>query len=423
MKSRAATFKWPRRGCRAIECSPEAGVKGAAAPLRGAGRPRPDSSFRAWGELHSPGIRRPIIDRIDQSAIISSGSRMSIMTQAYEYNLSRSHDALLIVLPEMVSTGYCWLSRKEITPHVEPIPGPTTSRFQELATRYGCYITVTLPEVDPATQIYYNSVALLGPEGLVGVYRKTHSYIAEPRWARDGDLGFPVWETSLGRLGALICMDAVYFETARIPALHQADVILFPTNWLDEHCPSSWWMARALENGVYFIAANRYGRERGTQFSGGSCILNPDGSIQSYLDNGEGIVYGEVDLERCRDKRWGSSQEIAGDRLADRRPPAYATLVHNSYLWEPLRYHSLYGQGELPTGQLSCVGIMQMSLETLPPRSPRETIQALGNLLRTCLRDNAPARPDVVVLPELLLPGPVPLAEAGATIADEEISA
>lgn len=334
-----------------------------------------------------------------------------------------SHDARLIVLPEMATTGYCWLSRKEITPHVEPIPGPTTSRFQELATRYGCYITVTLPEVDPATQIYYNSVALLGPEGLVGVYRKTHSYIAEPRWARDGDLGFPVWETPLGRLGALICMDAVYFETARIPALHQADVILFPTNWLDEHCPSSWWMARALENGVYFIAANRYGRERGTQFSGGSCILNPDGSIQSYLDNGEGIVYGEVDLERCRDKRWGSSQEIAGDRLADRRPPAYATLVHNSYLWEPLRYHSLYGQGELPTGQLSCVGIMQMSLETLPPRSPRETIQALGNLLRTCLRDNAPARPDVVVLPELLLPGPVPLAEAGATIADEEISA
>src|SRR5579875_1962866 len=49
MKSRAATFKWPRRGCRAIECSPEAGVKGAAAPLRGAGRPRPDPSFRAWG--------------------------------------------------------------------------------------------------------------------------------------------------------------------------------------------------------------------------------------------------------------------------------------------------------------------------------------------------------------------------------------
>ena len=270
------------------------------------------------------------------------------------------HQARIIVLPEIATTGYCWESRDEIAPYVEPIPGPTTDRFAKVAAEYDCYIAVSLPEVDPSTNVYYNSMALIGPVGIIGTYRKVHSYMSEPRWARDGDLGMPVWDTPLGRLAGLICMDAMYFESARIPALHGADVLLFPTNWLEEKCPSSWWMARAFENGVYFIAANRYGKERGVQFSGGSCVLNPDGSIQSCLDTGEGIVYGEVDLNLCRQKRWGPpSSEPVGDRLADRRPEEYMTLVHNTYLWEPLRYHGLYELGELPAGQLSCVAVIQ----------------------------------------------------------------
>ena len=228
-----------------------------------------------------------------------------------------------------------------------------------------------MPEVDPATSVYYNSLALIGPAGLIGVYRKIHSYISEPRWARDGDLGFPVWDTPLGRLAGVICMDAEFFEATRIPALLGADVLLFPTNWLEEKCPSNRWMARAFENGAYFIAANRCGVERSVQFSGGSCVLDPDGAIQAYLDNGEGIVYGEVDLARARDKRWGplvkddggtSHLEPVGDRIADRRPAEYLTLVNNTYLWEPLMFHGLYDMGELPPGQLSCVGIIQNDL-------------------------------------------------------------
>src|SRR5690349_127127 len=96
------------------------------------------------------------------------------------------HNARLIVLPEMATTGYCWESRTEIAPYVEPIPGPTTGRFQQLAAQYNSYIAVALPEVDPTTQVYYNSMALLGPDGLVGTYRKVHSWMGEPRWARDG---------------------------------------------------------------------------------------------------------------------------------------------------------------------------------------------------------------------------------------------
>src|SRR5690349_9928103 len=82
--------------------------------------------------------------------------------------------ARLIVLPEMATTGYCWHSRDEIRPQVEPIPGPTTDAFAALAQRYDCYIVVGMPEVAPRSGIFYNSAALVGPDGLVGVYRKTH---------------------------------------------------------------------------------------------------------------------------------------------------------------------------------------------------------------------------------------------------------
>ena len=319
------------------------------------------------------------------------------------------HEARLIVLPEMATTGYCWESRAEIAPHVEPVPGPTTHRFQQLAASYDCLIAIGLPEVDPNTNVYYNSMALIGPQGVIGTYRKIHSYISEPRWARDGDVGMPVWETPLGRLAGLICMDAEYFEEARILALHHADVLLFPTNWLDEKCPSSWWMARAFENRVYLVAANRYGLERGVQFSGGSCILNPDGSIQAYLDNGEGIVYGEVDLRQCRDKSWGPpGEELTGNCLADRQPAEYMMLVNNTYLWEPLRYHGMYGLGELPPGQLSCVGIIQTNLQEIAAHPHQDKLQTLRGMVESLMNDHAPARPDVLVLPELFLPGPVP---------------
>jgi predicted amidohydrolase len=185
-------------------------------------------------------------------------------------------------------------------------------------------------------------------------------------------------------------------------------VLLFPTNWFDEKSPASAWIARAFENGVYFIAANRYGEERGLQFSGSSCILNPDGSIQAYLDTGEGIVYGEVDLKRSRDKCWRDGDEVIGHRFADRRPAEYMPLMQNTYLWEPRRYHSLYGLSELPPGQLSCVGITQINLQDFPTHSHSETIQSLHSLLHTLMNDSAPARPDILVLPELMLPGPVP---------------
>ena len=267
--------------------------------------------------------------------------------------------ARLIVLPEMATTGYCWESRDEVRPYVEPIPGPTTDAFGALARRYDCFIVVGMPELAPRSGIFYNSAALVGPDGLVGVYRKTHSYVADLKWAKDGDLGLPVWDTPLGRIGMLICMDAGYFEPARLLALAGADILCFPTNWLDDKCPAPAWSTRAFENGCYLIAAKRYGLERGVQFSGGSCVLNPDGTVQASLDTGDGIVYGDVAPDAARTKSF--ADDGPPDKLMARRPALYDSLTLNSYLWEPLELHGLYDHRPLPPGRRSPVAVAQLT--------------------------------------------------------------
>lgn len=304
--------------------------------------------------------------------------------------------AKLIVHPEMATTGYCWLSRDEIAPYVEPVPGPTTGRFQELASRYGCYVALSFPEVAPATGIYYNCGVLVGPNGVAGHYRKTHSYISEPKWAKDGDLGLPVFDTELGRIAITICMDAAFSETTRVPALDGADVICFPTNWLGEKCPSPSWIARAMESGVYFIAANRFGLERGVQFAGGSCVIDPDGAVQSWRDNGEGIVYGTIDPARARDKRWSNAG--SEDKLADRRPDAYGAITLSTYRWQDRDFHGLYGINPLPPGKRSRIAACQFSPVPGDVDANLRSIELLA-------AQNAGA--DLVVFPELAVTGPV----------------
>lgn len=231
--------------------------------------------------------------------------------------------ARLVVLPEMATTGYRFKDRAEIAPLVEQVPdGPTVKAFADLAARLNIHVVVGLAEVEPATGAYYNTAALVGPRGYIGQYRKTHSYVDETRWARDGDLGIPVFDTELGRIAMLICMDIDYPEPSRVAALAGADVIAFPTNW-ENHQTA--WRVRALENGVYMVCANRWGEERGTRFCGHSTVIDPQGMAQNLLSSGDGVVLAEVDTDMARRARAGA--------LARRRPDQYHDLLLSSYLW------------------------------------------------------------------------------------------
>ncbi|GAB4071890.1 amidohydrolase [Ancylobacter sonchi] len=264
--------------------------------------------------------------------------------------------AKLIVTPEMGTTGYCWFDRDEVAPFVEPVPGATTERFAAVARQHGCYIVVGMPEVDAQTNLYYNAAVLIGPQGVVGTHRKTHPYISEPKWSAPGDLGHQVFDTPIGRIAMLVCMDIHFVETARLAGLGGADIICHISNWLAERTPAPYWITRAVENSCYLIEANRWGLERTVQFSGGSCVIGPDGAIEAVIDSGDGVAYAELDLERARERR------MLGEKVFEqRRPELYMELPTHTHSWNPLDFFKLYGHRPLPPGRRSRVAVAQFA--------------------------------------------------------------
>ncbi len=299
--------------------------------------------------------------------------------------------AKLIVTPEMGTSGYCFLNRSEIKNLVEKIPGPTTKQFEKIANKHSCFIVIGLPEVDEDTKLYYNSAVLIGPNGIIGKHRKSHSYIAEPKWSAPGQEHL-VFETDIGKIGILICMDIHFIETARLIALQDADIIIHISNWLGERTPAPYWISRAFENSCYLIESNRWGLERTVQFSGGSCVINPDGTIASVIDKGDGIAYANIDIS------WAREKKVLNEKIFnDRRPEMYLNLPTDPYLWNPLDFFNLYGLNPLPKGKKSLVSIVQMS-------SNKDSKKNLENIFKYL--DKAKSeKSELVVFPELILTG------------------
>lgn len=299
--------------------------------------------------------------------------------------------ARLIVTPEMGTTGYCWYDRAEVAPFVEKIPGSTTHRFAAFARRHDCYVVVGMPEVDD-DDIYYNTAVLIGPDGVIGRHRKTHPYISEPKWAAAGDLHNQVFETPIGRIALLICMDIHFLETARLMALGGADIICHISNWLAERTPAPYWISRAFENSCYVIEANRWGLERTVQFSGGSCVIAPDGHIAAVIDKGDGIAAAEIDLGSARQRR------VLGEAVfAQRRPELYPELLTDTYSWNPHAFFGLYGHEPWPAGKRSRVSVAQFA----PTSDVDANLAAIAALAQRAKADGA----ELVVFPELAATG------------------
>src|SRR5215469_3976510 len=197
-----------------------------------------------------------------------------------------SHDADLIVLPELATTGYSFNSRAEAYAHSEKVPrGRTVQAWEAFSKQHDVYIVGCLPELDEVQ--LFDTAVLVGPDGYIGKYRKTHLWNEEKLFFTPGNLGYPVFETRIGRIGLLVCWDIWFPEAARIVSQLGADIICIPTGWVWTPPPlydaSGVCMAAHLTitaahaNTVFIATADRIGVERGAGFMGNSLIAGTNG--------------------------------------------------------------------------------------------------------------------------------------------------
>ncbi|MEV5650492.1 nitrilase family protein [Nocardia sp. NPDC052254] len=240
--------------------------------------------------------------------------------------------ANLIVLPELSSSGYSFADRAEAFAHAEPIDGPFIDAWCEFASRRSVYIVVGFAELDGVR--LFDTAALIGPGGLIGTYRKTHLWNQEKLWFTPGDLGFPVYDTPIGRIGMLICWDIWFPEVPRILTQQGADIICSSNNWVwtppplfDEsgRCMADYLTITAAHcNNVFIAAANRVGLDRDARFLGCSMIAGTNGWPLGDIAGPEEttIVSASVDLMTARSAPiWNDLNDLHRDRRTDLYDP------------------------------------------------------------------------------------------------------
>ncbi|MYM57563.1 nitrilase family protein [Thalassovita mangrovi] len=235
--------------------------------------------------------------------------------------------AQLIVLPELADSGYVFDSAEELAKLARPIPdGESAQRLITLAAELDVYIVSGLAEV--AGDTFYNSAMLCGPEGYIGTYRKMHLWYRENLFFEKGDLGLPVFDTPLGKIGIAICYDGWFPETFRQLAMKGAEVICVPTNWvpMPDQDPEAEAMSNILHkaaahsNGLFIACADRVGTERGQPFIGQSLILDATGwpLAGPASREEEDILYAVITPSAVPAKRkLNEFNDIFGDRRSD----------------------------------------------------------------------------------------------------------
>ena len=238
--------------------------------------------------------------------------------------------AQLIVLQELHNSLYfCQTESVDNFELAEPIPGPSTNFFGEIAKQLGVVIVTSLFE-RRAPGLYHNTAVVIEKDGsIAGKYRKMHipddpAYY-EKFYFTPGDLGFQPIQTSVGRLGVQVCWDQWYPEGARLMALAGAEILIYPTaiGYESTDTPEeqqrqrvAWTTVQrghAVANGLPIVAVNRVGYEpdpsgqtNGIQFWGSSFVAGPQGELlyQASTNEEESVIIA-IDMERSENvRRW-----------------------------------------------------------------------------------------------------------------------
>lgn len=254
--------------------------------------------------------------------------------------------AELVVLQELHNTPYfCQTENTQLFDLAEPIPGPSTEFYSAITKELGIVLVTSLFE-RRAAGLYHNTAVVFDKDGsIAGKYRKMHipddpAYY-EKFYFTPGDLGFEPIQTSIGKLGILVCWDQWYPEAARMMALRGADMLIYPTaiGWESSDTEeeksrqkNAWVISQrghAVANGLPVISVNRTGWEpdpsqqtNGITFWGNSFVAGPQGEILFEAPNNEEVnTVVEVDMERSENvRRWWPF-------LRDRRIEAYEGIT------------------------------------------------------------------------------------------------
>jgi len=148
-------------------------------------------------------------------------------------HLMEQKPADLYVLTELFNTGYNFIDEKEVFTFAETSSGRTFQSIAEFAEQKNCYVAYGFAE--KADKIY-NSSVIVGPKGLIGLYRKVHLFYREKLFFSAGNLGFPVFDLPFGKVGMMICFDWIYPEAARTLTLKGAQLIVHPSNLVLPYC-------------------------------------------------------------------------------------------------------------------------------------------------------------------------------------------
>jgi N-carbamoylputrescine amidase len=249
--------------------------------------------------------------------------------------------ANIVLLPELFETPYfCQDQSADHFALAAPFAGnPLITEFAALAKELS--VVLPLSFFERANNVYYNALAMIDADGdVLGLYRKSHipdgPGYQEKFYFRPGDTGFRVWPTRFARVGAAICWDQWFPETARVLALKGADALFYPTAIGSEPPPAppvdsqAHWrrtmQGHAAANYLPLVASNRIGVEKGQageiRFYGSSFIADPTGAVVAELGRDEeGVIIAGFDFEAIAKARasWGL--------FRDRRPDLYGALV------------------------------------------------------------------------------------------------
>ena len=258
----------------------------------------------------------------------------------------------ILVLPEVGLQGYADFAlptgskaaaeqKQYYFREAETIPGPATDHLALLARRHGMLIQLGLAERALHGNAIYNSTALIGPEGVIGVYRKLHNTFEFPYFSPGEET--PVFATSHGTLASLICYDLCFPELLRTYAVKGAEVALMSTAWpMKGHDRGSdyhgWAMDLAAQSNAFFnqfwiVVSNHCetgAYSQGVDYYGGSQIVDPRGKVVASLGADEGLVVHRADLRH--EVLQSRTEAFFGlNLLQDRRPERYEAVLDQSH--------------------------------------------------------------------------------------------